>query len=162
MTHTPGPWKLNHFEHNSSSGLKCERIEDEITYFSADGVTEDFYQVVAEIDPMKHSIQGDFQGANICKINDFKCQDGGNESMANAKLITAAPDLLETLKRTYLELQTLVQRELNNGRVHLALITDSIRANLRNKICKATGDDCQRLQEEIESIAFEKAKTEQP
>lgn len=95
--HTPGPWEVNHWRQNEG-GLRSYGKENGVWYFSGDLIDDEYYQVAAKIDPMKHHIQGDFQGAHICRIVDFKHQDGGQESLANAKLIAAAPDLLKALK----------------------------------------------------------------
>lgn len=95
--HTPGPWTINHWT-TADHGLNSHGLNNNVWSFSAPLIDEDHYQIAAMIDPMKHSLQGDFQGAHICKIIDFKCQDGGKEALANARLIAAAPSILEALE----------------------------------------------------------------
>lgn len=95
---TKGPWRIDHWIGNNG-GLKCIKLNDDgINRFSGSAVNEVFYQVTADIDPMAHSIQGDFRGAHISKVIDFKCQDGGVEALANVRLIAASPELLEVLQ----------------------------------------------------------------
>ncbi len=103
--HTIGPWKINHWQ-TGENGLTCLEIKDGITYFSAPLITHEYFNIVADIDPMKHHLQGDHQGAHIAEIHDFKCQDGGKEAMANARLIVASPDMLAGLIEIFEEVDT--------------------------------------------------------
>lgn len=95
--HTPGPWKINHWTQNDG-GVKCIGEKNDITHFSAPLVFEDCFQIVADIKPLDHPLQADHQGAHICKIVDFKSQDAGVMAEANARLISASPDLLAVLQ----------------------------------------------------------------
>jgi hypothetical protein len=98
MKHTKGPWSINHWT-QAGQGVFCIGVEDGITYFSGDAAGPDIYRIVSTIKPEEHHIQGSFEGAHIAEIPDFKCQDKGSESLANAKLIAAAPELLEALEQ---------------------------------------------------------------
>lgn len=66
--------------------------------------------------------------------------------------------LVEDMKKTYLAIQILVQSKINKGETLLAFETDGIRADLRNAITKATGEDSQALQESIEAEAYNRVK----
>lgn len=66
--------------------------------------------------------------------------------------------LAERMERIYFGLQTLVQKKINKGSVLLGVETDSLRADLRNGVSLATGEDCETLQNRIEAKAFEEAK----
>jgi len=58
--------------------------------------------------------------------------------------------LIETLEYTYLELQ-----KLSNKSISIAIQTDFLRANLRNKICDALDLDCETFQNYIEAKSNE-------
>ena len=72
------------------------------------------------------------------------------EIEANAKLIAAAPLMLKELILTYLRLQI---ESLKDKDMKLAVITDYMRASLRNKVAKILDIEDVVLQSEIESIA---------
>jgi hypothetical protein len=97
--HTIGEWEINHWTRRTDNGggVYCEGKINGIWHFSAPLVDEDYYQIVSPINPMKHCLQADHQGAHICRIIDFKQQDGGEEALANANLIASSPDLLKCL-----------------------------------------------------------------
>lgn len=71
------------------------------------------------------------------------------EVEATAKLIAAAPELLKTIEKTYLQLQVVSNRNMG-----FALYTDSIRADLRNVISQVTGKSSQEVQEANEAEAL--------
>lgn len=89
--HTKGDWKANLWGKNYASGISClGKNEDGFEEFRGDAVNETKIEIVSKIEPSEHDVQGDFQGANIASIVMFS-----DESKANAKLIVAAPKLLE-------------------------------------------------------------------
>jgi len=118
---------------------------------------------LGDIEPQYNEI-GAYQVAIVQKerggriIPGFAFGETKEQCLANARLIASATSMLNTLEQTYLEIQTLVQKDLNVGRATLAVKTDSMRASLRNQISASTGEDCQALQERIESLAYNKAK----
>jgi len=71
---------------------------------------------------------------------------------ANVKLIAAAPLMLDQLKRCYLFMQERAQ-----GSIGFSIITDSLRAALRNNIANAEGRSSQEVQEEFEEKARQQA-----
>ena len=90
--HTQCPWSINHWNNNGTSGVTCHGQKNGVIYFSGDAVKDLHYKVVGHRD-MKSTLDGSFEGLHIALIN-----DRGPESMANAKLIAAAPVLLEQLQ----------------------------------------------------------------
>lgn len=86
---TKGRWFVNHWE-KGESGVVCRKQENGITFYSGDAVESPIYSIVS--DCPEHNIQASFEGAHIATITDFS-----DESMANARLIAAAPELLEAL-----------------------------------------------------------------
>jgi hypothetical protein len=95
---TKGEWSVNLWRSTNEYGVTYKGRENGVDVFEAPGVEERHYQIYSKIDPMKHCIQADFQGAHIARIVDFVHQDGGVESLANAKLMSAAPILLQALE----------------------------------------------------------------
>lgn len=89
--HTQGPWSVNHWNNNGTTGVTCHGQKNGVSYFSGDAVKDLHYKVVGHRD-MKSTLDGSFEGLHIAQIN-----DRGPESMANAKLIAAAPRLFELL-----------------------------------------------------------------
>lgn len=84
---TKGRWFVNHWE-KGESGVVCRKHENGITFYSGDAVESPIYSIVSNCP--EHNIQASFEGAHIATITDFS-----DESMANARLIVAAPELLE-------------------------------------------------------------------
>lgn len=113
--------------------------------------------------PWSRSIIGDkkfirYRGAygpNICEM-----ETGCPEFEANANLIAAAPEMLKALQTLYLDLQVQVEAEARQGKTAFAVRTDYMRANLRNAISAATGEDGQTVQETTEARAREICSTE--
>ena len=91
--HTKGPWSINHWTNNGASGISCKGKKDGIAYFSGDAVTDVHYNVVAHRDT-NSALDGSFEGVHIATI-----KDRGPESMANAKLLSKAPDMYELVTR---------------------------------------------------------------
>ena len=76
----------------------------------------------------------DAQGEIIAQIPDW--EDGLAETTANARLIAAAPDLLEALR----DLLSRAEIELDQTVWHEGLVNCDILAKSRAAISKATGD----------------------
>lgn len=73
---------------------------------------------------------------------------------ANSKLISASPDMLRTLCRTYLTL--LVKFNYKNSKViPMRIQLDGTLADLRNQICLATGLEGRLVQDTFEGYAYE-------
>ena len=105
--HTPGPWSIPHFAR--------DEVDCDCVYVLADGYC-----------------------GSICDVsidNGKKMTEGGNDSppleiaKANARLIAAAPDLLEAL-------QVLI--DFAEDHVHSALREDAAFSKARTAIAKAT------------------------
>ena len=92
---TKGKWVISHWSRNPKVGLKCVIKENGITYYEGDGVWESTYGIRSEIEPTEHNIQASFEGAHIADIPDFS-----EESLANARLISKAPEMFEMLKKS--------------------------------------------------------------
>lgn len=93
--HTPGPWHINHWSNEAGRGVYCKELNRSggISYYTGDAVTAPIYGIRSKIDQLAHTVEGSFEGAHICDINDRNA-----ESKANAKLIAAAPQLLKALQ----------------------------------------------------------------
>ncbi len=74
------------------------------------------------------------------------------EATANAKLIAAAPELLEEVELSYLIIQMAA-----NDSIEVAVKTDSTRARMRDLIAKAKGLTPKEAQEACEFAAIKKA-----
>lgn len=96
---TPGEWSVNEWSKNHVPGISSLGANDKgFKEYRGDAVNESHFQIVSDAQPMEHNVTGDFQGANIATVPYFVHQDGGKESVANARLIAAAPDLLKALR----------------------------------------------------------------
>jgi hypothetical protein len=126
QTHTPGPWIIDQKEKWPFDW----QIVDSEGFVIANG---GFYTY----------------STDDKSLSDVRKKKGNEPCEANAKLIAAAPELLETLKRTYLQLQVVA-----NKHILFALETDSIRADLRNQISLATGKSEREIQETNEAEAL--------
>lgn len=104
--HTPGPWRLNEFHINREGLTVCELV------------TSDNSKRIARIDG--HVLDS-------CKAS--------NEANADARLIAAAPEMIETLKLALSSLQLLLADKLPN------VTDDDIRLikAIELVIAKATG-----------------------
>jgi hypothetical protein len=76
----------------------------------------------------------DAQGEIIAQIPDW--EDGLSETTANARLMAAAPDLLEALR----DLLSRAESELDQTATHDGLANCDALARCRAAIAKATGD----------------------
>ncbi len=85
-------------------------------------------------------------GLTHAKIKTIAAETTANELQA------INSELLEALKDNYLRLQIIA-----NSDMLFAATTDSLRASMRNKISKLTGQSSQTIQEENESQAIAKA-----
>lgn len=96
MKHTPGPWSINHWS-KGTGGVTCMAKENDITYYTGDAVEGRYLNVVAPTKYLGSSrTYGSFEGCHIAKIEIG--YEGFEEAKANAKLIAAAPELLEICK----------------------------------------------------------------
>lgn len=95
--HTPGPWSVNHWS-KGPSGIQCHGKERGITYYSGDAVIGKHFGIRSQLKHDEYSICGSFEGAHICDIEDSYMDARHLEAQANAKLIAAAPELLDVLK----------------------------------------------------------------
>lgn len=98
--HTPGPWRLNEFHVNREGLTVCELV------------TSDNSKRIARIDG--HVLDS-------CKAS--------NEANADARLISASPDLLSVAR----ELEFLIKK------YDVGAIPMRLRQDLKNAITKATG-----------------------
>jgi hypothetical protein len=99
------------------------------------------------------------KGKRIC-VTATQVTSASAEDKANARLIAAAPLMIQQLHNTYVSIQRMVQNDLNEGSSVLAFRTDFLRASLRNTISEATGIDCETLQNEVEQLARAISKAE--
>lgn len=88
---TKGEWAINHWE-QGGSGVTCKGESNGITHYTGDNVYRKEYRIVSNLHPNSHNVEHSFEGAHIAEI-----AARSEESLANAHLIAAAPDLLEAL-----------------------------------------------------------------
>ena len=88
---TKGEWAINHWE-QGGSGVTCKGESNGITHYTGDNVYRKEYRIVSNLHPNSHNVEHSFEGAHIAEI-----AARSEESLANARLIAAAPDLLEAL-----------------------------------------------------------------
>jgi hypothetical protein len=88
---TKGEWAINHWE-QGGSGVTCKGESNGITHYTGDNVCRKEYRIVSNLHPNSHNVEHSFEGAHIAEI-----AARSEESLANAQLIAAAPDLLEAL-----------------------------------------------------------------
>lgn len=88
---TKGEWSINHWE-QGVSGVTCKGESNGITHYTGDNVRREVYNIVSNLHPNSHNVEHSFEGAHIAEI-----AARSEESLANAHLIAAAPDLLEAL-----------------------------------------------------------------
>ncbi len=112
MSHTPGPWKI--FQSVLDSRLQVD-------------VRDSTETPVCGVDAREHVYAG--HGAQ--KDADSRCEVGQPETWANARLIAAAPDLLEALKKAAQELGVNDPRDL--------AFESDLSGEIRAAIAKAEG-----------------------
>lgn len=88
---TKGEWTINHWK-QGGSGVTYKGEANGITHYTGDNVYREEYRIVSNLHPNSHEIEHSFEGAHIAEI-----AARSEESLANAHLIAAAPDLLEAL-----------------------------------------------------------------
>lgn len=86
---TKGEWAINHWE-QGGSGVTCKGESNGITHYTGDNVYRKEYRIVSNLHPNSHNVEHSFEGAHIAEI-----AARSEESLANAQLIAAAPELLK-------------------------------------------------------------------
>lgn len=99
---TKGEWAINHWE-QGGSGVTHKGEANGITHYTGDNVRREVYNIVSNLHPNSHNVEHSFEGAHIAEI-----AARSEESLANAQLIAAAPELLNTL----MELHGLLEENL--------------------------------------------------
>ena len=88
---TKGEWSINHWE-QGGSGVTYKGKSNGITHYTGDNVYREEYRIVSNLHPNSHNVEHSFEGAHIAEI-----AARSEESLANAQLIAAAPELLKAL-----------------------------------------------------------------
>lgn len=88
---TKGEWTINHWA-KGECGATYNGESNGITHYTGDNVGREVYNIVSDIHLNSHSVEHSFEGAHIAEI-----AARSEESLANAHLIAAAPDLLDAL-----------------------------------------------------------------
>ena len=95
---TQGKWHINHWS-NGKRGVTCVCLnKDGISYYTGDAVNETRFGIRSQIKPLEHNNYGSFEGAHVADIVIPATEEGCKEAEANARLIAAAPELLEALQ----------------------------------------------------------------
>lgn len=90
---TDGKWEINRFKPSNETGLTSHGVKNGIWEYSGSGVNET-KMIVSSKEALKDStMPGDFIGAHVAEIP--LGYENDNEAEANAKLIAAAPELLQ-------------------------------------------------------------------
>lgn len=89
---TKGEWAINHWD-KGECGVTCKGESNGITHYTGDNVCREEYRIVADLHPNSHNVEHSFEGAHIAEI-----AARSEESLANAQLIAAAPELLKALQ----------------------------------------------------------------
>lgn len=88
---TKGNWTINHWGYGEGGVTYCGELNG-IKRFKGDAICGEQYHIVSDLHPNEHNVEHSFEGAHIADIS-----ARSEESIANAQLIAAAPDLLEAL-----------------------------------------------------------------
>lgn len=88
---TKGEWTINHWA-KGECGATYNGESNGVTHYTGDNVGREVYNIVSDIHPNSHSIEHSFEGAHIAEI-----VARSEESLANAQLIAAAPEILKEL-----------------------------------------------------------------
>ena len=91
---TKGEWSINHWD-KGECGVTCKGESNGITHYTGDNVYRKEYRIVSNLHPNSHNVEHSFEGAHIAEI-----AARSEESLANAQLIAAAPELLDALIET--------------------------------------------------------------
>lgn len=90
-------WKVHHWSNGGTLGVKSPKSENGITYFTGDGVLDTHFSIVQPPDDdYKKPIFGSFEGYHIAEIP--IAHGGGLLAEKHARLISAAPEMLEALE----------------------------------------------------------------
>lgn len=94
MKHTPGPWNIHEWQ-EAESGVTYKGEENGVEKYTGQ-ISQAHFKVVADKSLLGESQTfGSFEGCHIAKLD--IAYEGRDEALANARLIAAAPDLLEAL-----------------------------------------------------------------
>ncbi len=123
--HTPGPWFIWKERAMQDEGMGADEIDEELSHYS----DFDIYSG-SPVEITRGLIKGG--GPKICDL-DADFLDEGQDVLANARLIAAAPDLLEAL-------QSLVSAAESIGGMHVEgwVHLDRMVAEAHAAIAKAT------------------------
>jgi hypothetical protein len=89
---TKGEWSINHWD-KGECGVTCKGESNGITHYTGDNVYRKEYRIVSNLHPNSHNVEHSFEGAHIAEI-----AARSEESLANAQLIAAAPEMLKALQ----------------------------------------------------------------
>lgn len=93
--HTPGPWRINHWSKSEEPGITYKGNINGVHFYAGDAVPYPIYGIRnGVIHHADHSLSASFEGAHIAEVSAIN-----DEAEANAKLIAAAPELLESLQQ---------------------------------------------------------------
>lgn len=135
---TKGEWTINHWK-QGGSGVTYKGEANGITHYTGDNVYREEYRIVSNLHPNSHEIEHSFEGAHIAEI-----AARSEESLANAHLIAAAPELLDALIETDKDLCVLegnmVQIEKSDPRADgMTTLVSEWRKRNKKAINKALG-----------------------
>lgn len=100
QAHTPGPWNI-HFWENGEVTMS-HGFNDGIWRFSGDSVKDRYFNICADKKQLPSSnTYGSFEGCHVCNIEIAYGDEAYIEATANARLIAAAPELLDALKTCF-------------------------------------------------------------
>ena len=86
---TKGNWTINHWGYGEGGVTYCGELNG-IKRFKGDAICGEQYHIVSDLHPNEHNVEHSFEGAHIAEI-----AARSEESLANAQLIAAAPELLK-------------------------------------------------------------------
>jgi hypothetical protein len=99
---TKGEWAINHWD-KGECGVTCKGESNGITHYTGDNVRREVYNIVSNLHPNSHNVEHSFEGAHIAEI-----AARSEESLANAQLIAAAPELLEALQLVFVHAKVII------------------------------------------------------
>lgn len=103
--HTQGKWQINKIKPTKQRGAIAHGEQGGISYYSGNAIMETHYLITSKSALKTSRLPGDFLGIHIARLNTgYK---GDDEAEANAKLIAAAPEMLDRL------IEIFEEKELN-------------------------------------------------
>lgn len=105
---TKGEWTINHWEHGEGGVTYCGDLNG-VKRFKGDAICGEQYHIVSDLHPNDHNVEHSFEGAHIAEI-----AARSEESLANARLIAAAPELLGALQNVVKRYKHLVDGEFGD------------------------------------------------